>query len=164
MTRQRGESATGVATAAPGRREVRPGSQETCPRPAMKTPRGKGGPDALIHTPARGARLRARRLVQYTSPATVKTDPKARCFGPGTGGTGKRVKIPSPTALGLVADALPHVPALRPLSLTDHFAFGLGVCGIGGRLGGDPAPFWDLTRDEVTTSVGGDQVSSRYSP
>jgi RTX calcium-binding nonapeptide repeat (4 copies) len=97
-------------------------------------------------------------VTQYTSPATVKTDPKARCFGAGSGGSGDRVRVPNPTALGLVADALPHVPALRPLSLTDHFAFGLGVCGIGGRLGGDPDPFWDVFRNHVAAQVGGDQL------
>src|SRR3954451_3846981 len=97
-------------------------------------------------------------VTQYTSPARVKTDPKADCFGAGSGGSGDRVKIPNPSALGLVADALPNVPALRPLSLTDHFSFGLGVCGIGGHTGGDPDPFWNVTRNHVAAQVGGDQV------
>jgi hemolysin type calcium-binding protein len=98
---------------------------------------------------------------QYTSPATVRSDPKAHCFGAGSGGSGDRVAVPNATALGLVADALPNVPSLRPLSLTDHFSFGLGVCGIGGRVGGDPDPFWDVTRDGVASQVGGDQLKVR---
>jgi hypothetical protein len=97
-------------------------------------------------------------VTQYTSPAAVEADHHAQCFGPGSGGSGHRVKVPNPTALGLLIDALPHVPALRPLSLTDHFSFGLGVCGIGGRLGGDPDPFWDVLRNDVAAQVGGDQV------
>jgi hypothetical protein len=97
-------------------------------------------------------------VTQYTSPATVRTDPNANCFGAGTGGSGKRVKVPNPTALGLVADALPDVTALRPLSLTDHFSFGLGVCGIGGHVAGDPDPFWYLKRNHVGAQVGGDQL------
>jgi hypothetical protein len=66
--------------------------------------------------------------------------------------------VPDKTALGLVADALANASALRPLSLTDHFSFGLGVCGIGGQLAGDPAPFWYLKRDHVGSQVGGDQT------
>jgi RTX calcium-binding nonapeptide repeat (4 copies) len=97
-------------------------------------------------------------ITQYTSPAAVKADHRARCFGPGSGGSGHRVKVPNPTALGLLVDALPHVPALRPLLLTDHFSFGLGVCGIGGYRGGHPDPFWDVLRDHVAAQVGGDHV------
>jgi hypothetical protein len=97
-------------------------------------------------------------VTQYTSPAKVKTDRGADCFGSGNGGSGDRVKIPNPTALGLIADALPRLPRLRPLSLTDHFSFGLGVCGIGGLTAGDPDPFWYVKRNHVGAQVGGDQV------
>ena len=100
-------------------------------------------------------------VTQYTSPATVRTDPKAHCFGAGSGGSGDRVKVPNPTALSLVADALARVPRLRPLSITDHFAFGLGVCGIGGQIGGHPDPFWNITRNHVAAEVGGDQLRVR---
>jgi hypothetical protein len=97
-------------------------------------------------------------VTQYTSPATVRTDPKARCFGAGTGGSGDRVKVPNPTALGLVADALSHVRALRPLSLTDHFAFGLGVCGIGGLAPKNSNQFWYLKKNHVGSQKGGDKT------
>ena len=96
-------------------------------------------------------------VTQYTSPAKVKTDPNAKCFIGGTGGSGKVVAIPNPTALGLLADALPNVKALRPLSITDEFSFGLGVCGIGGVKPKNQNQFWDLKRDHVGSDVGGDQ-------
>ena len=72
-------------------------------------------------------------LRQYTGAVTIDTDPHAECFGEGTGGSGDRVKLASPTALGAVRDVLPSAADLRPLSVTDAFAdqgFGLGVCGM----------------------------------
>jgi hypothetical protein len=64
---------------------------------------------------------------------SVKTSPKATCLGKGTGGSGKPVQLKGPTALGALAQASKLTPALRPLSITDHFLseFGLGLCGIG---------------------------------
>src|ERR687887_620128 len=35
-----------------------------------------------------------------------------------------------------------------------------GVCGIGGRVGGDPDPFWDVKRNHVAAQVGGDQLKA----
>jgi hypothetical protein len=94
---------------------------------------------------------------QSTFPATVKTDPKATCFGADNGGSGKRVQIPNNTALGLLADALRTVSTLRPLSITDAFTFGLGVCGIGGHVAhGDG--FWDLRRNHVDSKRAGDKL------
>jgi hypothetical protein len=94
--------------------------------------------------------------VQKASPASVKTDPGADCFG-APGGSGNRVDIPNNTALGLLADALPANPLLRPLSITDQFSFGLAICGIGGKVAsGDQ--FWYLKRNHVGAQVGGDQL------
>jgi hypothetical protein len=97
-------------------------------------------------------------VIQYTSPANVKADPNAKCFQGGTGGSGKRVKVPNPTALGLLADALRNVAALRPLSITDEFSFGLGLCGIGGVEPKNNDQFWYLKRNHVGSQVGGDQL------
>jgi len=94
-------------------------------------------------------------VTQYTSLTKVKTDPKANCFGAGTGGSGKRVKVPNDTALGVLADAARNVSALRPLSLTDHFSFGLGVCGIGGSEPKNQNQFWYLKRNHAGSQVGG---------
>jgi hypothetical protein len=96
-------------------------------------------------------------VTQYTSPAKVRTDPNAKCFQGGVGGSGNVVTIPSRTALGLVADALPNVKALRPLSLTDEFSFALGLCGIGG-LEAKGQEFWYLKRNHAGAQVGGDQL------
>ena len=64
---------------------------------------------------------------------SIKTSPKALCFGKGTGGSGKSVTIKGPTALGVLGQAAKSTAALRPLLITDHFIseFGLGLCGIG---------------------------------
>ena len=93
---------------------------------------------------------------ERTSPTSVKTDPGADCFGP-PGGSGDRVDIPNNTALGLLADALPDDPDLRPLSITDQFSFGLAICGIGDKVAsGDE--FWYLKENHVGSQVGGDQL------
>ncbi|MFN8150103.1 MAG: hypothetical protein U0R24_03110 [Solirubrobacterales bacterium] len=69
---------------------------------------------------------------QYTgNPSTIKTDPKATCFGPDDGGSGDKVEIPAPTAMSLLADGGATDSAIKPLSITDAFSFGLGLCGIG---------------------------------
>jgi len=66
-----------------------------------------------------------------TADLSVKTSKQATCFGSGTGGSGKSVAVPGNTALGLLAVGAKSTPKLAPLSLTDHFSFGLGLCGIG---------------------------------
>lgn len=67
------------------------------------------------------------------STTSIKTSPKALCFGKGTGGSGKSVTIKGPTALGVLGQAAKSTAALRPLLVTDYFVseFGLGLCGIG---------------------------------
>lgn len=104
-------------------------------------------------------------LVQYSGTVKVPTDPTALCFGPGTGGSGARVKIISPaaeaappTALGALQDASATDRDLRPLSLTDAFDFGLGVCGIGGFQAQGSAS-WYLKHNHAGAQVGGDQLA-----
>jgi hypothetical protein len=94
---------------------------------------------------------------QVTGDVAIKTDPGATCFGP-PGGSGNSVNVPGPSALGIVRDASDTNPALRPLSVTDQFSFGLGLCGIGGSTfnQGDSA-FWYLKVNHVGAQVGGDQ-------
>jgi hypothetical protein len=96
-------------------------------------------------------------LQQYTGSVKVDTDPNAVCFGPDTGGSGAQVKLPGATALGLVEDASSTARDLRPLSLTDAFDFGLGVCGIGG-FQAQGAGSWYLKQNHVGAQVGGDQL------
>jgi Domain of unknown function (DUF4430) len=94
---------------------------------------------------------------QVTGDVTIQTDPGATCFGP-PGGSGNNVVVPGPSALGLVKDTADSNPALRPLSVTDQFSFGLGVCGIGGFSfhQGDTAS-WYLKVNHVGAQVGGDK-------
>jgi hypothetical protein len=98
---------------------------------------------------------------QVTGDVTIKTDPGATCFGSAKGGSGNSVAVPGPSALGIVKDAADSNPALRPLSVTDAFSFGLGLCGIGGNTfskdnfdtGG-----WYLKVNHTDPQVGGDQA------
>jgi hypothetical protein len=94
---------------------------------------------------------------QVTGDVTIKTDPGATCFGP-PGGSGNNVNVPGPSALGIVKDAADTNPALRPLSVTDQFGFGLGVCGIGGfTFKQTDTAFWYLKVNHANPQVGGDQ-------
>jgi Domain of unknown function (DUF4430) len=96
---------------------------------------------------------------QVTGDVTIKTDPNAKCFG-APGGSGNSVSVPGPSALGIVQDALATDPALRPLSVTDQFSFGLGICGIGGNTfskdAGDSAS-WYVKVNHAGLTVGADQ-------
>jgi hypothetical protein len=93
---------------------------------------------------------------QYTGTVKIKTDPGADCFG-APGGSGDRVEVRGPTALGLVRDALGSDRDLRPLSVTDQFSFGLAVCGIGGYEA-HGSGFWYLKYQHAGAQVGGDQL------
>jgi len=96
-------------------------------------------------------------LRQFTDTVQVKTDPDADCFGPGSGGSGKTVTVDGPTALGVVDDAEATQKSIRPVSVTDAFGFGLGICGFGGYKA-DDGHFWYLKVNHVESSLGGDQV------
>lgn len=97
---------------------------------------------------------------QYTGGVKINTDPGADCFGDGTGGSGDRVSVDGPTALGLVADGGDYDRGLRPLSISDSFDFGLAVCGIGGFVAPQTG-YWYLKRNHEATSTGGDQTRVR---
>jgi len=88
---------------------------------------------------------------------SVKTSKKATCFGSGTGGSGKSVKLKGDTALGLLANGARTIKALSPLSLTDHFSFGLGVCAVGkSKVTGSAS--WYLKINHKGASVGGEKA------
>jgi hypothetical protein len=89
----------------------------------------------------------------------VPTSPRATCFGAGTGGTGKPVTLQGATALGALSEAVDGDHALRPLLVTDHFSFGIAICGVGGdvvKSGSESS--WYLKVNHEAQSVGGDQV------
>jgi hypothetical protein len=93
---------------------------------------------------------------------SIKTSPKATCLGKGTGGSGKPVQIKGPTALGVLGQASKLTPALRPLSLTDHFLseFGLGLCGIG-KSKTTKTLSWYLKVNHKNPNKGGELVKLR---
>lgn len=86
---------------------------------------------------------------------SVKTSPKATCFGPGTGGSGHAVQLQGNTAMGLLASGAKTIPALRPLSISDHFDFGLALCGIGSSVAKGSSS-WYLKINHKSLQVGGE--------
>ncbi len=95
-----------------------------------------------------------------TGTTSIPTSSKATCFGKGTGGDGKAVSIEGPTALGLLAQAGSSNPALRPLLVSDHFSFGLALCGVGRALASGKAS-WYLTVNHKSPRLGGSKVMLR---
>lgn len=97
-------------------------------------------------------------LAEKTVPSanvSVKTSPKADCFGPGSGGSGDDAQLKGNTAMGLLASGAKTIPALRPLLISDHFDFGLALCGIGGNVAKGSSS-WYLKINHKSLSVGGD--------
>jgi hypothetical protein len=88
---------------------------------------------------------------------SVKTSPRANCFGAGSGGSGASVSIQGDTAMGLLAAASKTTGALKPLSISDHFDFGLALCGIGSSVVKGKAS-WYLKVNHKALSVGGDSA------
>ena len=94
---------------------------------------------------------------QYTSKEAVdvKTDRKADCFGPGTGGSGDKVDVPGGSALAQLVDGGRADRDLRPLSISDNFDFGLALCGIGEAVSPQTGFFY-LKTNHVASQTGGD--------
>ncbi|HVX32881.1 MAG TPA: hypothetical protein VHA80_07045 [Solirubrobacterales bacterium] len=92
-----------------------------------------------------------------SSDVTVKTSPKATCLGAGTGGSGKPVALKGNTALGLLADGAKTIKRLAPLSLTDHFSFGLALCGVGKSVAKGKSS-WYLKINHKGAMVGGEKA------
>jgi len=119
--------------------------------------KGKGVP-VTVRVVGGGGKLLAERSL-WAGTTAVPTSPKATCFGAGTGGTGKPVRLPGATALGALAQAVKSDHALSPLLITNHFSFGLAICGVGGDLvkhGSESS--WYLKVNHRGAAVGGDQV------
>jgi len=91
------------------------------------------GFSAELRVVGAGGKIVAEKTVT-TGAISVKTSPKATCFGPGTGGSGDSVALKANTALGLLARGAKSTSSLNPLLLSDSFDFGLALCGIGGGV------------------------------
>ena len=88
---------------------------------------------------------------------SIKTSAKATCFGPGTGGSGKSVSAKGATALGMLLRAAQFTASLKPVLISDHFDFGLALCGIGGSTASGKNS-WYLKLNHVNPELGGEMV------
>lgn len=86
-----------------------------------------------------------------TDTVRVQTDERPAC-----GGSGNTKTISGATAMGILTNAAPVNPLLRPLGISDKFSFGLLVCAIGEYEASDTA-FWLYKVDHKSPEVGGDQ-------
>jgi hypothetical protein len=116
----------------------------------------KGFP-AQLRVVGAGGKVLAEKTVT-TATTSVKTSPKATCFGAGTGGSGDPVSIKGNTAMGLLARASKSTPSLQPLLISDHFDFGLALCGIGSSVAKGKAS-WYLKINHKALQVGGDAAT-----
>jgi hypothetical protein len=94
-----------------------------------------------------------------TSTISVKTSRQATCFGAGTGGSGRKVAVKGNTALALLANGAKTIKQLAPLSISDHYSFGLVVCGVGrsvAKSGGKAS--WYLKVDHKGATLSGNKV------
>ncbi|MGE5283136.1 MAG: hypothetical protein ACM3N0_12620 [Chloroflexota bacterium] len=89
--------------------------------------------------------------------ASVRTSRKATCFGAGSGGSGKKATLKAATALGILMRGAQLTSALRPLLISDHFSFGLALCGVGGSVAKGTSS-WYLKVNHRAPSVGGELV------
>ncbi|HVW47688.1 MAG TPA: hypothetical protein VHA76_11580 [Solirubrobacterales bacterium] len=111
---------------------------------------------ATLRVVGKGNKVLSEGLVT-TKTVSIKTSPKATCLGAGTGGSGKTVSVPGNTALGLLAEGAKTVKQLAPLSVTDHFSFGLGLCGVGKSIAKGKSS-WYLKINHKGATVGGEKA------
>jgi len=114
------------------------------------------GPLAELRVVGSGGKALTERPVPMTA-VSVKTSPKATCFGSGSGGSGDAVQLKANTAMGLLANGAKMVAALRPLLISDSFDFGLALCGIGsGVAKAGAGTSWYLKVNHKALEVGGE--------
>jgi hypothetical protein len=114
------------------------------------------GVSAELRVVGKGGKVLTEETLE-TGTTTIKTSPRANCFGAGTAGSGKSVTVKGATALGLLAQAAKTTSSLRPLLITDAFDFGLGICGVGtSKVSGKAS--WYLKVNHKGATVSGDAV------
>jgi hypothetical protein len=114
------------------------------------------GFSAELRVVGKGGQVLAEKTLT-TATTSVKTSPKATCFGAGSGGSGDPVTIQGNTAMGLLARASKSVASLQPLLISDHFEFGLALCGVGSSVARGESS-WYVKVNHRSLSVGGDQA------
>jgi hypothetical protein len=127
-----------------------------CLGPAFAASASAKGFQATLRVVGSGNKVLAEQLVT-SSDISVKTSPKATCFGAGTGGSGKAVALKGNTALGLLADGAKTIKQLAPLSISDHFSFGLALCRVGKSVAKGKGS-WYLKIDHKGAAVSGNKA------
>jgi hypothetical protein len=115
------------------------------------------GSTANLRVVGAAGKVLAEEQVTTGAAVSVKTSPKATCFGRGTGGSGKSVSIQPNTAMGLLARGSKSIAALRPLTISDHFSFGLALCGIGSSVARGKSS-WYVKIDHKGIAVGAERA------
>nr|MDP8943247.1 DUF4430 domain-containing protein [Actinomycetota bacterium] len=95
-------------------------------------------------------------IAYATDTARFRTSTSAPCNG-----SGRKVTVEGPTALGILDHAQAIDRDLRPIHVSDRFAFGLFVCGIDGFLGSGADRFWLYKVNHVSPEVGADRRKLR---
>jgi hypothetical protein len=114
-------------------------------------------PAAWLRVLGAGGRTLAERPLGIAGQVSVRTSPRATCFGAGTGGSGKLATLRGASPLGMLVRASLHGGALAPVGLTDAFSFGLGLCDVGSAKATKKLS-WYLKVDHASPSVGGEAV------
>jgi hypothetical protein len=115
------------------------------------------GISADLRVIGKGGKVLAEETIKTGAPVSVKTSPKATCFGAKNGGSGKSVSVGANTATGLLARASKSIAPLRPLLVTDAFSFGLGLCGVGSSVAKGTAG-WYLKVNHKGSQLSGDHT------
>jgi hypothetical protein len=115
------------------------------------------GPIADLRVVGKGGKVLADTSFGVGGEVSVKTSPNATCFGPGTGGSGSPVKVKGATALGMLLRATQFTAALKPVLISDHFDFGLALCGLGSSAASSTAS-WYLKLNHENPELGGEMV------
>jgi len=112
------------------------------------------GPLAELRVVGSGGKVLAEKPVPMAD-TSVKTSPKAACFGPENGGSGDSAQLKGNTAMGLLASGSKTIPALQPLLISDAFDFGIALCGVGSSVAKGSSS-WYLKINHKSLAVGGD--------
>jgi hypothetical protein len=115
------------------------------------------GPVSSLRVVGKGGKVLDEDSFGLFGEASVKTSSKATCFGPGSGGSGEKVSLKATTALGMLMRAAEFTASLKPLLVSDHFDFGLALCGVGSSVASGEAS-WYLKINHKALSVGGDKA------
>ena len=115
------------------------------------------GPVADLRVVGKGGKVLAETSFGVAGDVSIKTSSKATCFGAGTGGSGKSVQVKGATALGMLLRGAQFNASLKPVLISDHFDFGLALCGIGGSMASNSSS-WYLKLNHENPELGGEMV------